>query len=295
MSDGQDYLDYQTRLRPITGNTRIAAVIGDPVRHSLSPALHNAAFAATGLDWRYIALHVERGHGAQALRAMQTLGIGGLSVTMPHKDDAARTCDELSDAAVALRSVNCVSVLADGRLRGDSTDGDGFVRSLREAGVVIAGMKVALLGAGGAARAVAVALANGGAEVHVAARRAEAANDVAALATAIDAVEWVKRDELVSTASIVVNSTPLGMLGNPELPCSVRAIRARHIVADLVYTPLETPLLQAAREIGATPIDGLGMLVHQAARAFEIWTNVSAPTDIMRAAALAELAARARN
>ena len=114
-----------------TGRTRLAAVIGAPVRHSLSPVLHNAAFAALGLDWVYVALEVEAGRGAAALDGMRALGLGGLSVTMPHKTDVADACDELSADAAALRSVNCVTPMGDGRLRGDSTDGDGFVRSLQ--------------------------------------------------------------------------------------------------------------------------------------------------------------------
>ena len=277
---------------PISGTTKIAAVIGDPVRHSLSPALHNAAFAEAGLDWVYVALEVARGSASDALRSMRTLGMSGLSITMPHKRDAALTCDELSDDAAALRSVNCVSPLPDGRLRGDSTDGEGFLRSLRDAGVSVDGRTVSLLGAGGAARAVAVALARSGARVIVAARRLEARDEISALAPSIEAVEWGERDSVVADSSLVINSTPLGMLGSAELPCSALSLRREQVIADLVYTPLDTPLLRAARSTGATTVDGLGMLVHQAALAFEIWTGMTPSIEVMRAAACEELASR---
>src|SRR5262245_21568753 len=138
-------------MRPITGATRVAGVIGSPVRHSLSPAMHNAAFADAGLDWRFVAFDVADGEAGQALDGMRALGIDGLSVTMPHKQAVARAVDVLSPAARALDAVNCVARLDDGRLEGLNTDGAGFVASLRDAGINPAGMAVAVLGAGGAA------------------------------------------------------------------------------------------------------------------------------------------------
>ena len=123
----------------ISGTTRVAAVIGSPVRHSRSPRIHNAAFAAAGLDWVYVALEVQRGGGFDAVRALPTLGIGGINVTMPHKADAARACDHLTETAAALGSVNTVVVNADGSTRGDSTDGEGFLRSVADAGLDVAG------------------------------------------------------------------------------------------------------------------------------------------------------------
>jgi shikimate dehydrogenase len=137
----------------VTGETRLAAVIGDPVRHSRSPAIHNAAYAAAGLDWVFVALEVREGRGYDAVRAMPVLGISGLSVTMPHKADAARACDELTADAAALEVVNTVVLREDGSLWGDSTDGEGLVRSLADAGLDVDGRSVLLVGAGGAARA----------------------------------------------------------------------------------------------------------------------------------------------
>ncbi len=264
----------------ISGGTRLAAVIGSPVRHSRSPAIHNAAFAATGLDWVYVALEVAPGSGADAVRAASTLGLGGLSVTMPHKTDAARACDALTPAAAALASVNTVVPRADGTLLGDSTDGEGFLRSLADAGLDPAGRTVVVLGAGGASRAVVAALVDRGARVQVAARRREASEALAAAVRGVTAADWPGPEPVA--ADVVVNATPIGMGEDPALPVEPASDQW---VVDLVYHPLETPLLRRARAVGAPTVDGLGMLVHQAALAFEQWTGVPAPLDAMRAAA----------
>jgi shikimate dehydrogenase len=271
-----------------TGHTQVAAVIGDPVRHSLSPALYNAAFAASGLDWVFVAFEIPAGSGAAAVQAMQVLGLRGLSVTMPHKTDVAAACDGLSADAALLKSVNHVRLLDDGSTFGDSTDGEGLLRSLREAGVEPAGRSVLLLGAGGAARAAAVALARAGATVHCAARRPEAGHEVARLAEG-SAVGFDEVAEALVGCDLLVNATPVGMGDDPASPVDARWLRANVVVADLVYHPFDTPLLRAARDAGAVAVDGLGMLIHQAAIQFEHWTGVAAPLDAMRAAALTAL------
>ncbi len=271
--------------RTVSASTLLACVIGDPIRHSLSPTLHNAAFDALGLDWIYLAFEVPAGRGIAAIEGMRALGIRGASITMPHKEDAATACDDVTADASALRSVNSIMLGDDGRLHGDSTDGEGFLRSLREADVDVAGRSVLVVGGGGAARAVGVALARAAAVVAVSARRSEAAAALAALAPGTTVVEWDRRDEAVSAADIVVNTTPLGMLGDTTLAIDPRSIRSGQVVADLVYRPLATPLLAAARAAGAGTVDGLGMLVHQAALAFEQWTGVAPPVGVMRAAA----------
>lgn len=279
----------------ITGATTVAAVIGSPVRHSLSPALHNAAFAAAGVDWTYVAFDVAAGEAVRALDAMRALGLGGLSVTMPHKEQVAGEVDELDPAAAALHSVNTVVRLADGRLRGHSTDGAGFVSSLLEAGVAVAGAPVAVVGAGAAARAVVDALARAGAaEVAVVNRSSDKAEVAAALAGDVGRVGTVAD---VRRAAIVVNGTSVGMGADPaagELPFAPDVLHAGQVVADLVYHPLETGLLAAARAAGATCVDGLGMLVYQAALQQELWLGVRPDAAVMRAAALRELAARSR-
>jgi shikimate dehydrogenase len=267
----------------ITAATRVAGVIGDPVRHSLSPNLHNAAYRALGLDWIYAAFAVPDGTAADALVAMRALGLAGLSVTMPHKTAVASLCDALSPAAAALRSVNTVTPEPGGRLAGDSTDGAGFLRALAEAGEDVAGRDVLVLGGGGAARALAFALAQEGARVTVAARRAPAASDAAALANGT-AISWDGRADAAAGSDLVVNATPVGMAGDPALPLPAEAVGAGQVVVDLVYEPRETPLLAAARARGARVVPGLGMLVHQAALQVEQWTGRAAPIDAMRAA-----------
>lgn len=264
----------------VTGETRLAAVIGDPVRHSRSPAIHNAAYAAAHLDWVFVALEVREGRGYDAVRAMPVLGISGLSVTMPHKADAARACDELTADAAALEVVNTVVLRADGSLWGDSTDGEGLVRSLTDAGLDVNGRSVLLLGAGGAARATALALGRAGAQLTVAARRPEAAAAAAELSpgsahAGLDAVA-------TADFEIVVNATPLGMAGEP-LP--IDAPGSGQWAVDLVYHPAVTPFLAAAEAAGAQVVGGIGMLIHQAAIGFEAMTGRPAPLEEMKAAA----------
>lgn len=276
-----------------SGRTRLAAVIGDPVRHSLSPAIHNAAFRELGLDWVYVALEVPEGKGRAAIKAMRTLGIDGLNVTMPHKADAAKAVDRLTPTAKALGAVNTVFRVAD-ELVGDSTDGDGFVNALRQdAGVEPAGKRFLVIGAGGAARAVVKAVADAGAaEVVVAARRAERAGSCARLAGGVGRVGSI--DE-VAGADIVVNATPIGMAevvslkGEPALPLDPERLAPGQLVADLVYSPLVTPLVAAARARGVGAVNGVGMLIHQAALAFRLWTGEDAPLEAMSAGALTAL------
>ena len=272
----------------ISGATRVAAVIGSPVQHSLSPVLHNAAFAQLGVDWVYVAFPVHAGEAQHALDAMRTLALGGLSVTMPHKEAVAMAVDSLDPAAAALRSVNTVVPQADGTLRGYSTDGAGFVASLAASGVGVGGRHVALLGAGGAARAIADALArHGAARVSVVNRTLDSAEAAAALAGAVGEVAdaGVLRD-----ADIVVNATSVGM-GGDDLPCDPAVFRSGQVVADIVYHPRNTALLQAARAAGAATVDGLGMLLHQAALQQQLWHGHLPDVAVMAAAAEQALAA----
>lgn len=281
--------------RSITGSTTVAAVIGSPVRHSLSPALHNAAFESLDLDWVYIALEVESGDADRALDAMRALHLGGLSVTMPHKEAVAAGVDALDPAAAALRSVNTVVRSPGGALVGHSTDGAGFVASLRAAGVDVEGRSVCLLGAGGAARAIADALARHHVgEIVVRNRSLDAAHATAALAVASGAAaRVVEYDDLeaVSRAEIVVNATSVGM-GSADVPVDPSILHPAQVVADIVYHPRLTALLRAARAIGALTVDGLGMLVHQAALQQRLWHGETPDVAVMLAAAERELALR---
>lgn len=282
----------------ITGRTQLAAVIGTPVRHSLSPAIINAGFAAAELDWRFVAFDVAAERGAAALDGMRALGIGGLSVTMPHKAVAAAAVDVRTPVAEALGAVNCV-FWDDELLVGDSTDGPGFVDALRiDEGIDVAGLRCIVLGAGGAGRAVAFALADAqAAEVVIVNRSPGPAQRSAELA---GPVGRVGRVEDIPAAELVVNATPLGMAGAragddaaPPLPFDPDLLQSGQIVADLVYHPLVTPLLAAATERGGRAVQGLGMLVHQAAHAFRRWTGEDPPFAAMAAAAVAELDRRA--
>jgi shikimate dehydrogenase len=273
----------------------VAAVIGDPVRHSLSPVLHNAAFAALGLDWAYVALPVAAGQGRAAVEAMRVLGIEGLSVTMPHKADVAGAVDRLSAVAERLEAVNTV-VRVGARLVGESTDGDGFMDALRaDHGFDPAGRRCLVLGSGGAARAVVLALAGAGAAgVVVAARTPGRARQAAALAGPVGRVGDVAE---AGEAEVVVNATPVGMAGGPEAPLALPLgldpglLGPGQVVVDLVYRPAVTPLVAAARARGAMAANGLGMLVNQAARQFRMWTALDPPLEAMSAAAVAALAA----
>jgi shikimate dehydrogenase len=268
-----------------SATTTLVGVIGDPVRHSLSPLLHNTAFAALGLDWVSVAFPVPDGAAGQAVGALTALGIAGLSVTMPHKAAVARLLDELTPVARRLGAVNCI-VNRDGTLTGANTDGDGFLAALaRSTGFDPAGRRCLVVGAGGAARAVVLALAEAGAaEVVVVARRAEAALEAAAMAgdrgragSARDAPE----------ADLVVDATPVGMAGGnggvPSVPAGV--LVAGQVAVDLVYAPAETPWVQEAAARGVRAVGGLGMLVHQAAGQLELWTGRPAPLEAMWSAA----------
>jgi len=266
----------------LNGETRVTGLIGDPVAHSRSPAILNAAYREAGLNWIYVAFPVPRGHGADAVRAARALGLAGLTVTMPHKAEAAQACDDLTPDAVALSAANVVTVHADGRLAGSSTDGEGFLRSVRDEGFDPAGTDVLVAGAGGAARAIVLALGGAGARVTVAARRRDAADAAAALVPGGNGATFAEVD--ASVFALVVNATPLGMQGEPG-PVPVESLNPGQLVVDTVYHPMETPFLAAARARGIHATNGLGMLVHQAALAFELWTGADAPLAAMRAAA----------
>lgn len=263
-------------------------MIGDPVRHSLSPRVHNAAFAALGLDWVYVALPVAAGRGGEVPRAMATLGIEGLSVTMPHKADVARSLERLTPAAQRLGACNCVFYGQSGQLTGDTTDGDGLFQALKvESGVTIAGARVMVIGTGGAARSIIEAAGrHGAADIVVVSRQHSIVGDISHLAPTVRAGS----DLDIRAMDVIINATPIGMAGGPapdQLPIKVDEVDDHHTVVDIVYQPRLTPLLAQAAQQGATTVDGVGMLIHQAALAFEHWTGMGAPIDVMRAAGLA--------
>lgn len=268
---------------------RVCWVIGHPVEHSLSPVIHNAAFAACDLDWSFFAVSVPDGRAGDALAAMRSLRLGGMSVTMPHKQAVAELVDERTPVADRLGAVNCVGWRGT-RLVGDSTDGPGFIDSLRvDHAFDPAGRRCLVVGAGGAARAVIASLADAGAaEVIVVNRTRDRGDRAAGLAG--DRGRTGGAGE-ADGCDLVVNATPVGMAGDAGSPVPAEALGPGQVVADLVYDPLETPLLATARERGAVVVSGLGMLVHQAAHAFRSWTGEDPPVEVMSAAAVAALAA----
>jgi len=269
-----------------TAATRVVGTIGHPVSHSLSPLLHQTAFDALGIDWVSVGFPALPGQAATAVGGAVALGIAGLSVTMPHKHDAAHAVDELSPLAGRLDAVNCVEIRG-GRTIGHSTDGRGLLEALhRGAGVVPDGMRCAVIGAGGAARAAAAALADAGAgEVVVVNRTASRAEEAALLAG--DVGRRGTPDD-VARAQLVVHATPYGMSGSGSVLSFAQGaggletwFRPGQVVMDLVYVPAVTPVLEAAASAGATTVGGIGMLVHQAAVQIEIWTDLEAPVEAM--------------
>ncbi len=264
----------------ISAATKVAGVIGDPVGHSLSPTLHNAAFASLGLDWVYVAFAVPAGRAAQVPDTMRLLGIIGLSVTMPHKQSVAKAADKRTVEAAASNAANTLTLGEDGTVTAHNTDGPGFLAGLRrELGFDVEGRRIAMIGAGGASRAVIDSVVRAGAaEVVVLNRSAERGKSAAAVA---GGVGRVGRIEDLSNVDIVVNATPVGMAGRPGLPVPAGVVGSGQVAVDLVYRREPTAWLRVCAEHGALVLDGLPMLVHQAAEQVKVWTNCDAPIDAM--------------
>ena len=271
-------------MATVNARTRLAGIIGWPVGHSLSPGMHNAAFAARGLNWAYLAFPVEPANVAAAIRGLAAVGSAGLNVTIPHKQAVLDACSSVSEAVAAIGAANTLIPDGKGGFRADNTDAEGFQRALDEAVAEdVAGGLVLMIGAGGAARAVAHAVRLRGGRLLVANRTPERAAELG------EPVPF-ERDALnaaASEATLVVNASSLGM-GSDDVPAvlPLAGIGPGQVVNDLVYRPGGTPWLAAAGARGARTVDGLGMLLHQGAAAFERWTGEPAPVDVMRSALL---------
>jgi shikimate dehydrogenase len=283
----------QSSLAPINAATRLCAVLGSPIRHSASPAMHNAAFAALGLNWRYLAFEVDPKNLCAAIEGARAMNFAGLNLTVPHKLLAVDMVDELDASAKTWGAVNTIKFAPDaaGKIRavGFNTDADGLANSLREdLAVKLRGAKVLLLGVGGAGRTAALKLAaESVAELFLVNRTASKAEEIA--------VEIKKQFPSVKVSTgypkakvdLLLNATSLGLKpedGSPldETPFSINQARA---VYDMIYQPAETKLLAAATAAGCKTANGIGMLVQQGAKAFEIWTGQPAPVAVMRHAA----------
>ncbi len=278
----------------ITGAAKIAGVIGWPVAHSLSPRLHGFWLDHHGVDGAYIPMPVSPEHIEMAISSLPKLGFRGANVTVPHKIAAFNAADELSPAACAIGAVNTLVCRDDGSIYGDNTDGYGFIANLK-AGAPNWDPSLApalVLGAGGAARGVAWSLIDAGVpSVMITNRTAEKAQVIADdLGGAITVVPWDNRGAVVADAGLIVNTTSLGMTGKPALDVNLEYASSSTLVTDIVYAPLETPLLRDAAARGCQVVDGLGMLLHQAVPGFEAWFGIRPEvTSELRAHVLAGL------
>ncbi|QVL52949.1 MAG: shikimate dehydrogenase [Cyanobium sp. M30B3] len=291
--------------QPISGHTALVGVLGDPVRHSLSPAMHNAALAALGLDWVYLALPAPARELAGVVRGLAAMDCRGLNVTLPHKQAVAALCRELTPLAERLGAVNTLVPRGDGSWLGTNTDVEGFLAPLRRGGPAAwAGSRALVLGCGGSARAVVAGLVELGlGRIDVAARRPQALESFcrswAGWAPQLQPLAWDAFDARLGQLDLLVNTTPVGMASStdpdaarrcPLLPGQLERLPAGCTVYDLIYTPRPTALLQAAAERGCRAVDGLEMLVQQGAAALKLWTGLpEVPVAAMRSAALQAL------
>jgi shikimate dehydrogenase len=277
-----------------SGRARVAGVMGWPVGHSRSPRLHGFWLEQYGIDGAYVPLAVPPARLGEALSALPALGFAGVNLTLPHKEAALGHVDGLSEAARRVGAVNTITVRSDGTLFADNTDGFGFIEHLRASAPGWCGGAgpVAVLGAGGAARAVAVALLDAGVrELRLINRTPERAQALAeAFGSLLRPLPWKGRAEVLDGISLLVNTTSLGMTGQPPLELDLARLPRSAVVYDLVYAPLDTGLLGAARARGNPVVDGLGMLLHQARPGFRAWFGVEPEvTSALRAFVMRDL------
>jgi len=279
----------------VTGKARIAGVMGWPIAHSRSPLIHGHWLERYAIDGAYVPFGVRPEDGAAALRALPKLGFAGTNVTLPHKVTAFETVDVRDAAATAIGAVNTVVVQPDGSLAGSNTDAPGLLAHLQAAAPTWrAGAEpAAVLGAGGSTRAALFALLEAGVpEIRLANRTREKAEALAAaFGPKVTAVDWAERSEMLAGCGLLANTTSLGMAGQPPLDIALEDMPEGAVVYDIVYVPLETPLLAAARARGLGVVDGLGMLLHQAVPGFAAWFGRTPEVDAdLRAVVLKDLA-----
>jgi len=279
----------------ISGKTIVCGVIGEPIEHTMSPVMHNAAFKALSLDYLYLPFRVRQEQLGQAIDGMRALNIRGLNVTIPHKVAVMPLLDKIDSLAEKIGAVNTI-VNDDGVLTGYNTDAGGFMQALLEQGIEPQGKSAVILGAGGAARAISFILAERDAQLTILNRQLELdwAEGLAQRITQVfkKEVKALELDEknlsaVLARADILVNATSVGMNPNiNETPVPARLIKPELVVFDIVYNPLQTRLLREAEVTGARTIGGIDMLAWQGALAFEKWTGLQAPVDLMKKEAI---------
>lgn len=276
----------------ITGQTKIVGIIGDPIKHSRSPLIHNAAIAALGLDYVYVPFHVQSDSLDAAIEGFKATNVDGINVTIPHKQNVMSYLDEISREATLIGAVNTL-IFKDGAIIGENTDAPGFLQAMQEDGLdVPQGGSAVVIGAGGSARAIVVALALAGVRTICITNRT--VSRAVALATDLSEKTGIsiygiglddsKLPHAVRTSQLIVNTASTSMDVSHPLLIDPEWLEPQSVVYDIVYTPPETRLLQAAAQKDCHTVGGLGMLVHQGAIAFEKWTGVNPPVEIMRQA-----------
>jgi len=260
----------------MTAHTIKAGIFGWPVAHSLSPALHTYWLEQYGINGTYELLPVRSENLEMEIKSLAAKGFAGANVTLPHKEAAAKHMDRLDDVAARLDAVNLIVVRDDGALEGHNTDGFGFIENLKASAsdLALKNTRAVILGAGGTAKAVAHALVRQGAKVLITNRTEEKARAIAEKLGGIDVVPWAERAGALGGASLLVNTTTLGMKDQPPLEVDLAGLAPGAAVADCVYAPLETELLKTAKATGFMAVDGLGMLIHQARPAFKAWFGI---------------------
>ena len=262
----------------LSGNARLAGIIGWPVSHSRSPRLHGFWLEQHGIDGAYLPLAIRPEHFATGVRGLVAAGFAGANVTIPHKVAAFEICDRVDDTARRAGAVNTM-VFQEGGITGSNTDGWGFLANLRGHGVDPAAGPALLLCAGGSTRAIAAALLTEGVAVTVSNRTRAKAEQLARDLPGLRVVDWDARDDALPDHALLVNTTSLGMAGHEALAIDLAHANPATVVADIVYVPLETPLLQAARAHGLRTVEGLGMLLYQAIPGFRAWFGVEPVVD----------------
>lgn len=276
----------------ITGKTRVCGIIGDPIEHTLSPVMQNAAFREMGLDYIYLPFKVAEGNLSEAIDGLRALNMAGINVTIPHKVVVIPLLDDIDGLAGYIGAVNTI-VNQGGSLKGYNTDASGFYQALTANKIEVSKKKIVILGAGGASRAIAFILADKGAELTILNRSLDSAQTIAervfqALRTEIKVGKLTVKnlEPVLDEADILVNTTSLGMSPDlTETPVPARLLKKELVVFDIIYNPLKTRLIKEAEKEGARVLNGLEMLVRQGAAAFELWTGLKAPIEVMRKAA----------